>query len=58
MIPPRMCILYLGVNYDHTDISGDGNCLDYHDPQGNCLPCKEAIANGYCPKKVKTPVEV
>jgi len=56
MTKPQMCILYLGVNYDHTDISGDGGCLDFLDTEGKCLPCKDAIAKGYCPKKVKTPV--
>lgn len=57
MTLPQMCILYLGVNYDHNDISGDGGCLDFLDAEGNCLPCKDAIAKNYCPKKKKTPVE-
>jgi hypothetical protein len=57
MTYPQMCILYLGVDYDHNDTSGNGSCLDYHDPYGVCLPCKDAIAKGYCPKKRKTPVE-
>ena len=57
MTKPQMCISYLGVNYDPHDISGDGSCLDYRDPDAKCLPCKEAIAKGYCPKKRKTPIE-
>lgn len=57
MTPPQMCILYLGVNYDHNDISGDGGCLDFLDTEGKCLPCKDAIAKNHCPKKRKTPIE-
>jgi len=57
MTKPQMCILYLGVNYDHSDISGDGSCLDYRDSDAKCLPCKDAIAKGHCPKKRKTPIE-
>jgi len=57
MTPPQMCILYFGVNCDHTDISGDGVCLDFLDIEGKCLPCKDIIAKGYCTKKRKTPIE-
>ena len=55
---PTMCILYLGVNCDHTDISGYGGCLDYHDADGVVLLCREAIAKGKCTKKRASPNEL
>ena len=56
MTYPQMCILYLGVNYDHNDISGDGKCLDAMDAEGKCLPCREVIQKKQCHKGKTTPV--
>ena len=57
IMKPKMCILYLGVNCDHNDVSGDGGCLDYTSADGTVLPCREAIEKGSCVKKRTTPIE-
>ena len=52
------CILYCWLdnnNRDPTETSG--TCLDYNDHEGHHLSCAVAIANGYCCKKRKTPLE-
>lgn len=54
---PRMCFYYLGVNFNHDDLSGDGKCLGYLDSAGTAQPCRKAIEEGHCPKKRTTPKE-
>ena len=53
------CILYIPINRDNP-AETTGRCLDYHDADGNCLKCADAIDKGYCckpdHKKSKTPV--
>lgn len=51
----RMCIFYIGVNRNRDDTTGDGDCLDYNDSEGNCLPCRDAITKGYCHRHLKSP---
>jgi hypothetical protein len=52
-----MCFYYLGVNFNHDDLSGDGKCLGYLDSAGTAQPCRKAIEEGHCPKKRTTPKE-
>lgn len=52
----RMCIFYVGVDYDHSDISGNGDCLDALDANGNITPCRKTIIAGNCSKKRLTPL--
>lgn len=54
---PKTCIKYLGVDYNHDDLSGDGDCLDVFDPEGNLAKCRDTIRNGRCPKKRPSPNE-
>ena len=53
---PKMCIFYVGVNYDHNDMSGNGHCLDNTDSEGKWILCSTTIADGRCSKKRKSPV--
>jgi len=45
------CILYIPTNRNDS-IETTGKCLDYHDADGNCLKCADAIEKGYCCKPI------
>jgi len=52
----KMCIYYVGVNYDHGDMTGDGGCLDFFDSDGLIQPCRTAIEKGQCHKNRTSPL--
>jgi hypothetical protein len=54
---PKTCIFYIGVDYSHTDLSGDGTCIDAFTPNGKYHTCKDVIAEGKCSKHRTTPYD-
>ena len=54
---PTHCMLYCFTDTEHyPKDETSGKCLDYLDPKGKWKPCAEAIMNGKCTHKRKTPV--
>jgi hypothetical protein len=54
----EVCLFYVGVGYDHSDISGNGGCLGLNTVGLELVACNQAIKENRCPRSRTTHVGV
>jgi hypothetical protein len=52
------CLFYVGVGYDHNDVSGNGGCLGLDTNNLKMVACNNAIKENRCPRNRTTHVGV